>query len=154
VVWSSQLVDKVSPRLMTFGGAADDKTAYFGLRTGGIAAIDLVAGKKKWLTPIEQNPQAQAREGFTAAVTVIPGVVFAGGWDGSLHAFSTDDGHQLWQYDTLHDFKTVNEVPARGGSMGAPGPVVVGGMLFVGSGYTFGAGTTGNVLLAFSPQPE
>jgi hypothetical protein len=36
--------------------------------------------------------------------------------------------------------------------MGAPGPVVAGGMLFVGSGYVFGAGTPGNVLLAFSPN--
>jgi hypothetical protein len=43
-------------------------------------------------------------------------------------------------------------VAAHGGSMGAPGPVVAGGMLYAGSGYTFGAGNTGNVLLAFSPQ--
>jgi hypothetical protein len=33
--------------------------------------------------------------------------------------------------------------------MGAPGLVVAGGMLFAGSGYVFGAGTAGNVLLAF-----
>jgi hypothetical protein len=36
--------------------------------------------------------------------------------------------------------------------MGAPGPTVAGGMLFVGSGYTFGAGATGNLLLAFYIQ--
>jgi hypothetical protein len=35
--------------------------------------------------------------------------------------------------------------------MGAPGATVVGGMVFVGSGYTLGtAGRTGNVLFAFS----
>ena len=45
---------------------------------------------------------------------------------------------------------TVNRVPARGGSMGAPGPTVAGGLLFVGSGYVgLGNGTPGNVLLAF-----
>jgi polyvinyl alcohol dehydrogenase (cytochrome) len=154
LVWSAQLVDKLALGMMTFGGAADDQTAYFGLRTGGIAAVDLVTGKKKWFTLVEQNPQAQSRNGYTAAVTVIPGVIFSGGWDGSLHAFSTEDGHTLWQFNMLQDFKTVNEVPAKGGSMGAPGPVVAGGMVFVGSGYVFGAGTPGNVLLAFSPQPE
>jgi len=35
--------------------------------------------------------------------------------------------------------------------MGSAGPIVVGGMLFVGPGYSFGAGDkNGNVLLAFS----
>src|SRR5436190_20803566 len=90
--------------------------------------------------------------GETAALTVIPGVVFSGGQDGVLRAFSTKDGHRLWEYNTVQDFETVNGVAARGGSMGAPGPTVAGGMLFVGSGYTFGNGTTGNVLLAFSDQ--
>jgi hypothetical protein len=37
--------------------------------------------------------------------------------------------------------------------MGAPGPVIAGGMVFVGSGYVFGAGIPGNVLLAFAPEP-
>jgi polyvinyl alcohol dehydrogenase (cytochrome) len=69
-----------------------------------------------------------------------------------LRAFSTDDGHLLWEYNTAHEFKTVNGVAAKGGSMGAPGPTVAGGMLFVGSGYVFGAGKPGNVLLAFSVQ--
>jgi hypothetical protein len=50
----------------------------------------------------------------------------------------------------LQDFTTANGTPARGGSMGAPGAVVAGGMLFVGSGYVgLGNGTPGNVLLIF-----
>jgi hypothetical protein len=45
---------------------------------------------------------------------------------------------------------TVNGVAAKGGAMGAPGPTVAGGMLFLGSGYTgLGNGRGGNVLLAF-----
>jgi polyvinyl alcohol dehydrogenase (cytochrome) len=64
--------------------------------------------------------------------------------------FSAGSGQVIWDYDMLQDFKTVNGVAARGGSMGAPGPVVAGGMLFVGSGYVgLGNGTPGNVLLAF-----
>jgi polyvinyl alcohol dehydrogenase (cytochrome) len=93
------------------------------------------------------------RRGTVAAVTVIPGVVFSDGWDGVLHALSTADGHEIWQTGTAQEFKTVNGVPGKGGSLGAPGPVVEGGKLYVGSGYIgTGNGMPGNVLLAFSPQ--
>jgi polyvinyl alcohol dehydrogenase (cytochrome) len=86
-------------------------------------------------------------------VTVIPGVVFAGGWDGVLHALSAADGHELWQTNTAQEFKTVNGVAGKGGSLGAPGPVIVGGTLYVGSGYIgTGNGMPGNVFLAFSPE--
>jgi polyvinyl alcohol dehydrogenase (cytochrome) len=149
VVWKAQLVDKLALGMITFGGAADDQRAYFGLRTGGVAAIDFATGEKKWFTPEDDAHSSIQLHGQTAAVTAIPGVLFSGGWDGVLRAYSTDNGRLLWEYDTAHDFTTVNGVAARGGSMGAPGPVVAGGMLFAGSGYVFGAGTPGNVLLAF-----
>ena len=84
---------------------------------------------------------------------VAANVLFAGGWDGVLRALATDDGHELWQFDTARDFPTVNAVAAHGGSLGAPGPVIAGGMLFVGSGYVgTGNGMPGNILLAFSAQ--
>jgi len=88
--------------------------------------------------------------GQTAALTVIPGIVFSGGQDGVLRAFAAADGRQVWEFDTVRDFMTANGVAARGGAMGAPGPIVAGGMLFLGSGYTgLGNGRGGNVLLAF-----
>lgn len=151
VIWKSQLVDKLALGMITFGGAADERKAYFGLRTGGVAAVELATGEKRWFTPVPSHVPEQ-RNGNTAAATAIPGVVFSGGWDGVLHAFSSDDGRALWEYNTIRDFKTVNGVAAKGGSMGAAGPVVAGGMLFVGSGYVFGTGVPGNVLLAFSPE--
>jgi len=47
----------------------------------------------------------------------------------------------------------VNGVPGKGGSMGAPGPTIVGGTLYVGSGYVgVSNGLPGNVLLAFSAE--
>jgi len=58
----------------------------------------------------------------------------------------------LWDFDTAKDFETVNKVAAKGGSLDGPGPVVVGGMLFVNSGYAFFNGMPGNVLLAFTAQ--
>jgi len=70
-----------------------------------------------------------------------------------LYALSAADGHSLWEFDTAKEFTTVNNVPARGGTIGSAGPTVVGGMLFVGSGYSFGGGDkNGNVLLAFSTE--
>jgi polyvinyl alcohol dehydrogenase (cytochrome) len=86
-------------------------------------------------------------------LTVIPGVVFGGGYDGLLRAFQTSNGERLWQFNMLEEFQTVNGVTAKGGSMGQAGPVIAGGTLFVVSGYIFGArGTPGNVLLAFSVE--
>jgi polyvinyl alcohol dehydrogenase (cytochrome) len=93
------------------------------------------------------------RIGSAAAVSLIPGVAFSGGWDGVLRAFRTSDGQQIWSYDTARAFDTVNGVPGKGGSMGAPGVTVAGGMLFVGSGYVgISNGMPGNVILAFAAQ--
>ena len=61
--------------------------------------------------------------------------------------FSTEDGRLLWSFDTVRDYQTVNGVPARGGTLDAPGPVVASGMLLVTSGYPRMGGLPGNVLL-------
>ena len=61
----------------------------------------------------------------------------------------------IWEYNTVQEYKTVNGVAAKGGSMGAAGPVVAGGTLFVPSGYIgVKNGMPGNVLLAFSIPKE
>lgn len=151
VAWKAQLVKKLALGMITFGGAADDQYAYFGLRTGGVAAVKIDTGEQKWFTPVTPPP-GPGPKGENAALTAIPGVVFSGGWDGMLRAFASDDGHLLWEYNMVRDYETVNHVPAKGGSMAAAGPTVAGGMLFVGSGYVFGAGTSGNALLVFSAQ--
>jgi polyvinyl alcohol dehydrogenase (cytochrome) len=148
LLWKATLVDKLARGEITFGGAEDDQNAYFGTRSGVIWALDLKTGAKKWNTPIA--PMQQRQSGQTAALTVIPGVVFSGGQDGVLRALSTADGRQIWEFDTVRDFMTTNKVAAKGGAMGAPGPTIAGGMMFVGSGYTgLGNGRGGNVLLAF-----
>jgi polyvinyl alcohol dehydrogenase (cytochrome) len=82
-------------------------------------------------------------------VTAIPGVVFSGGLDGHLRAYSSVDGRIVWDVDTMRDYETVNGVKAKGGSLDGPGAVVVDGMLYVNSGYSFIGHTPGNVLLAF-----
>jgi polyvinyl alcohol dehydrogenase (cytochrome) len=150
LVWTATLVKKVGEAEILFGGAADERGVYFGLDNGSLVALDIATGAQRWSTMVTS---ASPRRGLTAALTAIPGVVFSGSQDGVLRAFSTDAGKVIWDYNTLQDFKTVNGVAARGGSMGAPGPTVAGGMLFVGSGYPgLGNGTPGNVLLAFAAQ--
>jgi len=137
-----------------FGGAVDNNTIYFGLHLGnGLVAMDLATGVEKWFRPLK-NPEAMAtHKGVVAAVSVIPGVFFAGGMDGILRAVSPVDGSTIWEFDTAKEFETVNKVQAKGGSIGAGGPTVANGMVFVGSGYVgFQNGVPGNVMLAFSPQ--
>jgi polyvinyl alcohol dehydrogenase (cytochrome) len=86
-------------------------------------------------------------------VTLIEGAAFSGTMDGRLRAYSTRDGTVLWEYDTAREFATVNGVKANGGSMSNSGPAIVGGMLFVNSGYSHHGGILpGNVLLAFSAE--
>jgi len=131
-----------------WGGAVDDRFAYFGLNAGGVAAVRLSDGLRAWYNPL--NSTAAKKVTHSAAATAIPGVVFVGGSDGQLWALSSGDGHSLWSFETARSFDTVNAVPAHGGSISAPGPTVAAGMLFVGSGYGVVAETPGNVLLAFS----
>ena len=64
LLWKAQLVDKLALGMITFGGAADEQNAYFGLRSGGIAAVSLKTGEKKWFTPL---PGAASRRPATRA---------------------------------------------------------------------------------------
>ena len=66
--------------------------------------------------------------------------------------FSTADGSLLWDVDTEKSYTTVNGAQGKGGALDGAGPVVVGGMVFVNSGYPRFGGAPGNVLLAFGVQ--
>jgi polyvinyl alcohol dehydrogenase (cytochrome) len=77
--------------------------------------------------------------------------VFSGALDGHVRAYSSRDGSILWDFDTARDYQTVNGVKGTGGAIDGPGAVVVGGMVFVNSGYMRFGGLPGNVLLAFAP---
>src|SRR5262245_58702807 len=119
---------------------------------GGLHGLDLKTGKIVWSA--KPSPCAVDRTNCSpaqsAAVTAIPGVVFSGSVDGHLRAYSTATGAVIWDVDTAREFVTVNDKPARGGSMDVAGPAIVNGMLFVNSGYGQWGGMPGNVLLVFS----
>lgn len=172
IVWQTR-VGKGGPRGgIQWGMASDDKNVYAPVgdwvwkrgrltvsvadadfdpnKGGGLTALRLTDGAKVWFVP--GHPCTPPRPGCSpaqpAAASSVPGVVFSGSIDGHLRAFSTGDGHLLWDFDTARDYVTVNGVKAKGGSLDGAGPVIVEGMLYVNSGYTR-FGMAGNVLLAF-----
>lgn len=119
---------------------------------GGLTALGVVDGEKVWYAP---PAPCDAKPGCSpaqpAAVTAIPGAVFSGSIDGHLRAFNSEDGTVIWDFDTVREYDTVNGVQGRGGSLDGPGVTIVGGMVFVNSGYSRNGGMAGNVLLAFAP---
>jgi len=117
---------------------------------GGLFALKLDSGKVVWHTPHPGCDRPGCSPAQSAAVTAIPGVVFSGGVDGHLRAYSVKGGKIIWDVDTQRDYTTVNGVKASGGSLDESGAVIVDGMLYVNSGYFFQGSTAGNVLLAFS----
>ena len=136
-----------------WGAAIDDRNAYFGVNgPGGLRGVDAATGKEVWTAPPGERLCGTVRgcsAAQGAAVTAMPGIVFAGSMDGGVRAYSAADGKVVWQFDTNREFETVNGVPAKGGAMDGPGPVVSGGMVYVLSGYVSLIGRPGNVLLAF-----
>jgi polyvinyl alcohol dehydrogenase (cytochrome) len=120
---------------------------------GGLFALRVATGAKVWAAAAPDcGDRKNCSPAQSAAITAIPGAVFSGSVDGHIRAYSSKDGHVMWDYDTVHEFKTVNGVPAKGGSMDGPGPVVIDGMVYVPSGYGSWGGNAGNVLLAFGPR--
>jgi polyvinyl alcohol dehydrogenase (cytochrome) len=118
---------------------------------GGMYALKLATGEKVWYTPpFSCGERKRCSPAQSAAVTAIPGAAFSGSVDGHLRAYSTADGKVIWDFDTVREFKTVNGVAARGGSIDGPGPAIAGGMLVANSGYVSAGGMPGNVLLAFT----
>ena len=144
-----------------WGNASDGQNVYVAVsdhyatknlsEAGGMFALKLSTGERVWSTPAPGcGDKAGCSPAQSAAVTVIPGVVFSGSLDGHLRAYATGDGRIVWDVDTAVEYQAVNGVKAKGGSLDGPGPTVVGGTLYVNSGYGMFGEMPGNVLLAFS----
>jgi polyvinyl alcohol dehydrogenase (cytochrome) len=163
VLWQAKTVEDAAPGGIEWGPAADHRRLYVALSglaaepdntSGGLTAIDMKTGARRWYTPAPMpacswGPQACAHaEG--QAVTVIPGIAFSGSMDGHFRAYSTIDGKMVWDYETAKDFPTVNGIKASGGSLDQGGATIVNGVVYINSGYALRYGQPGNVLLAFS----
>lgn len=163
VVWQTRVGKGSALGGVEWGSAADDQNVYVAnsdvlqppADQGGLFALGLATGEKVWGTPSPEVKCATPRgcnKAQSAAVSVIPGVVFSGAMNGYIRGYSTTDGTILWEFNTRQDFTTVNGVPAKGGSINAAGPTIAGGMLFTNSGYGMFGGAPGNVLLAFGVE--
>ena len=77
---------------------------FDGERFPGVYALDVKTGDVIWYTRAiedckeEEKPACDA--GVSAAITAIPGVVFAGAFDGQLRAYDSDSGNVIWSTKT------------------------------------------------------
>ncbi|HEV3333292.1 MAG TPA: PQQ-binding-like beta-propeller repeat protein [Bryobacteraceae bacterium] len=174
ILWQSRIGEGGTVGGIEWGTASDGRNVYVALsdirfqvgfkpgsndrtydldpnKGGGMFAFRVDNGERMWQTPPpgcgDRRPCSPAQ---SAAVTATPGLVWSGAEDGHLRAYSTANGKILWDYDTAHEYKAVNGIPARGGAIDVAGPVVAGGMVLTLSGYPARGGLPGNVLLAFA----
>ncbi|HEY2016100.1 MAG TPA: PQQ-binding-like beta-propeller repeat protein, partial [Bryobacteraceae bacterium] len=163
VLWQAKVGHGGTLGGIEWGIAADQQNVYVpvsdvNVKTGaepGLTALQISTGKKLWHVPAPSAPCSwnprTCSHAQSAAVTVVPGVVFSGFEDGHLRAYSTEDGSVIWDFDTAEKpWDAVNGIAARGGILDAGGPTVAHGMVYVNSGYGRMAGQPGNVLMAFS----
>lgn len=170
LVWKTRVGDGGILGGIEWGSASDGKAVYvavsdarweggefFGDKVkldptagGGLFALDLATGKALWSAPaVSCAGRERCSPAQTAAVTAIPGVVFSGSMSGVMRAFDSDTGKELWSYDSVRDYKTVNGAAGRGGAIDQSGVVVVDGWVYMNSGYAQWGAQPGNVLLAF-----
>jgi polyvinyl alcohol dehydrogenase (cytochrome) len=165
ILWQSRVGNGGTLGGIQWGSAADNEIMYVAVsdvaftarrpdpqKGGGLHALQLATGERLWsVNPgrcLDSIPGCSP--GHSAAVSLIPGALFAGSLDGHIRALSAADGKVLWDFDTTQEFQTVNNGKAKGGSIDGPGPVLANGMLFTNSGYGSWGGIPGSLLLAFS----
>jgi polyvinyl alcohol dehydrogenase (cytochrome) len=155
-----------------FGMAADAENVYVGISDvivrnnagkPGLYALRIRDGADVWSFAAPRGTcrwkNNYCHPAISQAVSAIPGVVFAASMDGNFRAFSASDGKVIWQFNTAaQPYTTVLGKQADGGVMDGAGPTIVGGMVYVHSGYAGRSterrgdlsGREGNVLVAFS----
>ncbi|WP_293903456.1 PQQ-binding-like beta-propeller repeat protein [Phenylobacterium sp.] len=128
----------------------------------GMYAVDANTGAIKWTYAVRSDcangrnkraPRCERNFGFSGAPALIDGALVQGSLDGRLFVIDAKTGAELWTFDTLRDYTTLNGVPGKGGSIDAASIVGVNGLVLAGSGYGMFGQAPGNVLLAFRPRP-
>ncbi len=134
--------DSNTPRTPTF-------SVLTKLQTGRIVG-ELVSGEVLWdARPVSCEGCKYCSPAQGAAVTALPGVVFSGSQSGEMRTFDSATGAEIWRFDTVRDFDTVNGAKGRGGSIDQAGTVIVDGMVYFNSGYSKWGKNPGNVVLSF-----
>jgi polyvinyl alcohol dehydrogenase (cytochrome) len=172
IVWQDQLskASGLSIALglegIQWGTSVDGHRVYVATNVGHpgtVFALNPANGKVVWRHHAPPNgcttggaalqPQIECQNAFPAPVSSSPGIVWEGGQDGKMRAYSSRTGQLLWHTDTVRPYRGVNGLLGKGGSIDAAGAVISHGMLYQASGYVhFGVPITeieGNVMLAF-----
>src|SRR5262249_8521758 len=135
------------------GGAVDDEHIYYGSGGAGLVALQPATGERAWAFTPPVPATGGGRATLGAAPPGIPRVVVEGASGGERYSGVAGGGQLVWEFNTAQPFETVNKVQAHGGAISTSGAVVVGGMVYVGSGYAISsAAAGGNVLLAFGVE--
>jgi len=122
----------------------------------GLSKLRLSDGGVEWFSSTHDHcKEENCRNGLSAAITGIPGAILAPALDGFLRAYDTNDGREIWEFDSTQEITGVNGVKGNGGSLDGGGVVVSHGMMFFNSGYggliSIG-GTKGNVFFVLKKQ--
>jgi polyvinyl alcohol dehydrogenase (cytochrome) len=149
ILWQRKLGAGSNSGGIVWGPAVDGNNIYVSIGDawvdppavpGGVFALDAATGSIVWQTPGPPPVCSWGTEHCSKAqpsgVTAMPGIVFAGSWDGHLRAYSVKDGKIVWDFDTAKTFDGVNGVKAKGGAIDMGGQTIAGGMLAVNSGVT------------------
>ena len=170
VVWNQRVGEGTALGGNHWGIATDFERAFMTINDpaniiqdgqAGLYSFFLGSGEPSWSYQVspECNEQRSDRlrrcetlYGFSATPLSVDGAVITAGLDGRLFAFDSQTGEQLFKYDTVKDYDTVNGVEGYGGSIDSHSIAAGSGMVFVGSGYGSFSQVSGNVLLAFKPK--
>ena len=172
LVWHEKIGEGTTLGGVHWGTAADGKLAYVPIadsnftdadqarNKAGVYALRLTDGARVWSHMAERDCEGErgkavsrciAKFGFSAAPVLVDGALVAGTLDGKVVVLDAATGKLMRTIDTIGPVKTVNGVPAHGGSIDAHAVSVGAGTVFVTSGYGAFSQTPGNALIALKP---
>jgi polyvinyl alcohol dehydrogenase (cytochrome) len=169
LVWNQRVGEGTALGGNHWGIATDSERAFMTINDPGNRSENSVpgiytyfvgTGEPSWSYRVEPDCDARSERlrrceslyGFSATPLSVDGAVITGGLDGRVFIFNSGTGEQLFKFDTVSDFETVNGVEGYGGSIDSHSISAGSGMVFVGSGYGSFSQVAGNVLLAFKPS--
>lgn len=140
IIWSAQLPDDPTNHPVVV-----DDTVYVTYSdinfqrptVNGLNAYFAGNGTKKWHYSISEDPNAY----FETPVTVANHIAYIGGWDGSVHAVSTNTGKRLWRFRTIGASHMTNYTVQSA-------PAIYNNLVFFGSddGYVYAVTALGGWL--------
>ena len=170
LVWNQRVGEGTALGGNHWGIATDSERAFMTINDPGTMSENIrpgiytyfvATGEPSWSYEVQSECGEQRSDrlrrceslyGFSATPLSVDGAIITGGLDGRLFVFNSDTGEELFKFDTVQDFETVNGVEGYGGSIDSHSIAAGSGMVFVGSGYGSFSQVAGNVLLAFKPS--